>query len=139
MLKSEDNVLMLKTEENIVNIAMMAQRMLDEGKIETDGIEGFTGLTVTIVQLAHNFEKEYGHIDYSAEVKPGESVPDYWEDIDNFAIKHLSELYGREDCHVDKEPLETKISAAIDMCKHSDNTDKSKTVPGFNNKDDIKR
>lgn len=87
---------MLNVEENIVNIAMMAQKLLSINAIRQDEMEGYAGLTANIINLARKFEEEYGHIDYNAEVKPEEAIPDYWDDIDNFAKKHLLDLYGVE-------------------------------------------
>lgn len=103
---------MLEIEENIVNIAMMAQKLLSINAMKPDEMEGYQGLTANIVDLAYQFEAEYGHIDYNAPVKPDEPIPDYWEDIEYFAKTRLLERYG-----IDKDQSLNMQSAYIIMPK----------------------
>lgn len=81
---------MTKVEENIVNIAMRAGELIQAGKIESDEISGFIGLTETIVELAHLFEKQNDGVDFGAEGR------DYWLEIDAFAETNLVQCLGRE-------------------------------------------
>lgn len=76
--------------ENIVNISLMAGKLMADGKIS---VEDHAELTDHIVALANSFEESHKGVDYNAPVKEGEASPDYWEDIDAFAEKSLIEAY----------------------------------------------
>lgn len=76
--------------ENIVNISLMAGKLMADGKIS---VEDHSELTDHIVSLAESFEESHKGIDYNAPVKKGEASPDYWADIDTFAEKSLIEAY----------------------------------------------
>lgn len=76
--------------ENIVNISLMAGKLIADGKIS---VEDHAELTDHIVALANSFEESHKGVDYNAPVKEGEASPDYWEDIDAFAEKSLIEAY----------------------------------------------
>lgn len=76
--------------ENIVNISLMAGKLMADGKIS---VEDHAELTDHIVALANSFEESHKGVDYNAPVKEGEASPDYWEDIDVFAEKSLIEAY----------------------------------------------
>ena len=73
--------------ENIVNISLMAGKLMADGKIS---VEDHAELTDHIVALAESFEVSHKDIDYNAQVKAGEPAPDYVEDIDAFAEKALT-------------------------------------------------
>lgn len=76
--------------ENIVNISLMAGKLMADGKIS---VEDHAELTNHIVALAESFEESHKDIDYNAQIKKGTPAPDYWEDIDAFAEKALLEAY----------------------------------------------
>ena len=76
--------------ENIVNISLMAGKLIADGKIS---VEDHAELTDHIVELAESFEESHKGVDYNAQVKAGEPAPDYVEDIDSFAEKALIEAY----------------------------------------------
>lgn len=76
--------------ENIVNISLMAGKLIADGKIS---VENNAELTDHIVSLAESFEESHKGIDYNAPVKDGGASPDYWADIDAFAEKSLIEAY----------------------------------------------
>lgn len=76
--------------ENIVNISLMAGKLMADGKIS---VEDHAELTDHIVALANSFEESHKGIDYNAPAKEGEASPDYWADIDAFAEKSLTEAY----------------------------------------------
>lgn len=80
--------------ENIVNISLMAGKLMADGKIS---VENNAELTDHIVSLAESFEASHKDIDYNAQVKAGEPAPDYVEDIDAFAEKALTEAYPPKD------------------------------------------
>lgn len=83
--------------ENIVNISLMAGKLIADGKIS---VEDHAELTDHIVALAESFEASHKDIDYNAQVKAGEPAPDYVEDIDSFAEKALIEAYPpKEEVH----------------------------------------
>ena len=83
--------------ENIVNISLMAGKLIADGKIS---VEDHAELTDHIVALAESFEASHKDIDYNAQVKAGEPAPDYVEDIDAFAEKALIEAYPpKEEVH----------------------------------------
>lgn len=83
--------------ENIVNISLMAGKLIADGKIS---VEDHAELTDHIVALAESFEASHKDIDYNAQVKAGEPAPDYVEDIDSFAEKSLIEAYPpKEEVH----------------------------------------
>lgn len=105
---------MTRKEENIVNIAMKAANLLDSGKIKMDEMAGFAGLTETIISMAEQFEKEYGHVDYNAAVEENAPIRDYWEDIDSFAEEKLMDLYAPENAVV-QERLSEKETAIVSM------------------------
>lgn len=76
--------------ENIVNISLMAGKLMADGKIS---VEDHAELTDHIVALANSFEESHKGIDYNAPAKEGAASPDYWADIDAFAEKSLTEAY----------------------------------------------
>lgn len=76
--------------ENIVNISLMAGKLMADGKIS---VEDHAELTDHIVAMAKTFEESHKGVDYNAQVKEGEPTPDYWADIDAFAEKSLIEAY----------------------------------------------
>lgn len=76
--------------ENIVNISLMAGKLMADGKIS---VEDHAELADHIVSLAESFETSHKDIDYNAQVKAGKPAPDYVEDIDAFAEKALIEAY----------------------------------------------
>lgn len=76
--------------ENIVNISLMAGKLMADGKIS---VEDHAELTDHIVALANSFEESHKGIDYNAPAKEGAASPDYWADIDAFAEKFLTEAY----------------------------------------------
>lgn len=76
--------------ENIVNISLMAGKLMADGKIS---VEDHAELTDHIVAMAKTFEDSHKGVDYNAQVKEGEPTPDYWADIDAFAEKSLIEAY----------------------------------------------
>lgn len=80
--------------ENIVNISLMAGKLMADGKIS---VEDHAELTDHIVAMAESFEVSHKDIDYNAQVKAGEPAPDYVEDIDAFAEKALTEAYPPKD------------------------------------------
>lgn len=80
--------------ENIVNISLMAGKLMADGKIS---VENNAELTDHIVSLAESFEVSHKDIDCNAQVKAGEPAPDYVEDIDAFAEKALTEAYPPKD------------------------------------------
>lgn len=80
--------------ENIVNISLMAGKLIADGKIR---VEDHAELTDHIVALAESFEASHKDVDYNAQVKKGEPTPDYWEDIDAFAEQALLEAYSPKD------------------------------------------
>lgn len=83
--------------ENIVNISLMAGKLIADGKIS---VEDHAELTDHIVALAESFEASHKDIDYNAQVKAGDPAPDYVEDIDAFAEKALIEAYPpKEEVH----------------------------------------
>lgn len=82
---------MTHKEENIVCIAMKAADLIHANKIDPSQKEGHMGLTVDIIALAEQFEKERAGVDYNAP-----DAPDYWEDIDLFAEQRLLEEYAIE-------------------------------------------
>lgn len=76
--------------ENIVNISLMAGKLMADGKIS---VEDHAELKDHIVALANSFEESHKGIDYNAPAKEGAASPDYWADIDAFAEKSLTEAY----------------------------------------------
>lgn len=76
--------------ENIVNISLMAGKLMADGKIS---VEDHAELTDHIVAMAESFEESHKGVDYNAQAKEGEAAPDYWADIDAFAEKSLIEAY----------------------------------------------
>lgn len=83
--------------ENIVNISLMAGKLIADGKIS---VEDHAELTDHIVALAESFEASHKDIDYNAQVKAGEPAPDYVEDNGAFAEKALIEAYPpKEEVH----------------------------------------
>ena len=99
---------MTSREENIVNISMMAARLIQDGKIAPEHYGGHAELTSSILYLANQFEELYGHIDYNAQVLSGQPIPDYWEDIDNFASQSLLELYPAQE-----DPVKLQLQSSI--------------------------
>lgn len=80
--------------ENIVNISLMAGKLMADGKIS---VEDHAELTDHIVALANSFEESHKGIDYNAPAKEGAASPDYWADIDAFAEKSLTEAYPHKE------------------------------------------
>lgn len=76
--------------ENIVNISLMAGKLMADGKIS---VEDNAELTDHIMTLANSFEESHKGVDYNAPVKEGEASPDYRADIGAFAEKSLIEAY----------------------------------------------
>lgn len=76
--------------ENIVNISLMAGKLMADGKIS---VENNAALTDHIVSLAESFEESHKGIDYNAPVKDGGASPDYRAKIGAFAEKSLIEAY----------------------------------------------
>ena len=76
--------------ENIVNISLMAGKLMADGKIS---VEDNAALTDHIMTLANSFVESHKGVDYNAPVKEGEASPDYRADIGAFAEKSLIEAY----------------------------------------------
>lgn len=81
---------MTHKEENIVNIAMRAAELLQEGRIQRSEMTGHAGLTDMIISLADQFERENIGADFDAEGR------DYWLEIDAFAERQLLNELGVE-------------------------------------------
>lgn len=79
-------------QENIVNISMKAGEILSKHPMDQDAYDGHAGLTSLIIESAKRFEQEIG----SKTDFDDPDAPDYWETIDAFTEKVLSEEYGLE-------------------------------------------